>query len=344
MWTFGCPHFRYPKIRMKIRLKLIFLIALISVLIALLVSLAVFVGHASEEKVPTQSPGPSASQSAQPRDIAYISRNLNDMNEYEAVMRIKKNFENNANIRFRILDSSGILPLQLDYIESLKGNPGELLIIDPIDWKNVSEKVNQAGLNAIYSGVQVPASQGVSIFFSDAYAAQLTAQQVFSMIYPGSGICIIGSEIDDSLYQSTVGEIQKVSRANGSNNKLYTYFTNNIRMAEFKSLMPELLHSQAVVILDPVNAAAILQYLKLNEFTGDSVVVSQDENMLSKILDGTLNAVVYRDKDEYARLISQTSLSILNEAGTPSQIECYQGLLNIYNITQYMQTKKNAAY
>ncbi len=343
MWTFGCPRFRYPKLRMKNRLKLVFLLALICVLIALLVFLAVFVGHASEDSIPAQSIAPSASQTAQPRDIAYISKNLNDMNEYETVMKIKKIFENNVNIRFGILDANGMLPMQLDYIKKLKGNPGQLLIINPIDLKSVSDQVNQAGINAIYTGVQVPADTGVSIFYSDAYAAQLTAQQIFSMTYPGSDICIIGSQIDDSLYQSTVGEILKVSRANGSNNKLHTYFTNSIRMAEFKSLMPELLHSQAIVILDPINASAILQYLKLNEFTGDSVVVSQDENMLSKILDGTLNAVVYRDKDEYAKLISQASLSILNGASAPSQIECYQGLLNIYNITQYMQTKKNAA-
>lgn len=324
------------------KLRLVILAALICILIALLVSLAVFVGNASEKNGPVQA-GPSASQTSQPRDIAYISKNLNDMYEYETVMRIKKTFENNANIRFRILDAGGMLPIQLDYIESLKGT-GQLLIVDPIDWKSTSEKINQAGINAIYLGAQVPADKGVSICYSDAYAAQITSQQVFSMNYPGASICIIGSEFDDSLYQNTLAEIEKVSRANGSDNKIYTYFTNNIKMAEFKSLMPELLHSQSVVILDPLNAAAILQYLKLNEFTGNSVVVSQDENILSKILDGTLNAAVYRDEDEYAKLICQTSLSILNGTRTPSRIECYQGLLNIYNITQYMQSKKNAAY
>lgn len=331
--------------RMKIkRPKLFIAIILTFILAALFVILVLFVNQVSQGIRSGEIAAPSETQAAVQKEIYYISNNLEDLDEYDQVIKIRNYFEANGNLQFQILDSNGMLPQQISHIDGLDPEIVDLLIIYPIDSQNIVNKLAGNNFPVIYCNAQTPPETGTSIGFSDEYGAQLIAQHVFASVYPDSSICIVGREKSDSLYQKTLSELQKVKNANGTGQDIRSYFTNGIEIQNLKTTIPDLMHSQSVIILDPVNASFILQYLASSEFSGNTLVVSQDEKMISRLLEGKLDAVVYRDKELYARTIYKTALEILNGNRLSANIDCYQGLLNIFNINQYLVSKKNSTY
>jgi DNA-binding LacI/PurR family transcriptional regulator len=323
--------------------KLFAAIILTGILLSLLIILVVFVQQASR---PLSQPadGASASQAQEEtqKNIVYISNDLSKPDEYGQVMLIKNYFQENSNLDFNILDSNGLFPMQINHLESLNPATTDLLIINPINTHTLADKISQAGIPTIYLNMQTQPEQGVRISFSDAYCAQLIAQHVFATIYPDSNISVIGTEKGDFLYQSTVSELEKVSSANGTALNISSYFTNSIEIKNIRAIMPRLLEDQMIILLDPVNTSSILQYLQANEYTGNSLVVSRDEKMIAKLLEGSLDAVVYREKEIFAKTVYKTSLEILNGSITNDNVDCYQGLLNIHNINQYLASKKNS--
>ena len=331
--------------KMKIkRPKLFFAIILMCILIALLVILALFVNQLSQGFPSGESAAAAETQAAIQKKIVYISNNLEDPDEYDQVIKIRNYFETNGNLQFIILDSNGMLPLQTNHIDSLDAKTVNLLLIYPIDSKNIYEKLKSSTIPAIYCNMQSPQQNGISIGFSDENGAQLVSQHVFASVYPDSNICIIGKEKRDSLYQKTLAALQKVKDKNGNRQAISSYFTNGIEISDIKRMMPDLMDNQSVIILDPMNASFILQYLKSNAFSGDTIVVSQDEKMISKLLEGKLDAIVYREKDLFAKTVYKTALEVLNGSPLSASIDCYQGLLIIDNINQYLESKKNSTY
>ena len=329
---------------MKIKKPKFFTAVLLSImLIALLVILLVFVQQASQPISPSAGSQTAAqTQQEVQKNIVYISNSLSIPDEYDQVMLIKNYFQENSNLRFNILDSDGLLPMQIKNLESLNPTTTDLLIINPINAQELTGTIDEVGIPVIYLNMQTQPDKGVRINFSDAYCAQLIAQHVFATIYPGSNISIISAGRGDSLYQSTLAELKKVSASNGTRQSIDSYFTNSIEIKQIKAAMPGLLDGQTIILLDPVNAASILQYLQTNEYTGNTLVVSRDEEMISKLLEGSLDAIVYREKDIFAKAVYKASLEILNGSISYASIDCYQGLLNIHNINQYLESKKNA--
>jgi ABC-type sugar transport system, periplasmic component len=324
--------------------KLILIILLAALLIALTVVLVLFVRQATSPLQPQGSAAAATASHEAPKNIVYIANNLASQDEYETVMLIKKSFEDNGNINLKILDPNGMLPIQLDFIRSLQSSPPDLLILSPIDKQNISGRIGKVQFPVIYMGIGQDTDGGSSIGFSDDFTAQLIAQHYSSIVSPGSSICVVGTEQSDSLYQATLKALQQESKAYGTSEKIYSYFTNDIVVTKLKMQMPNLLQSQSVIVLNPLNLSSILQYLNQNTFSGDITAVSQDEKMLSRILDGSLNAIVYRDKAIQAKTVFQNAISDLSGKPVSSRIECGQELLNIHNINDYLESVKNSTY
>lgn len=331
--------------KMTIKRPKLFIAAILAfILIALLLVLVLFVNQVSRGIQSGESAAASETQAAVPKKIVYISNNLEDQDEYDQMIQIRNCFEANENLRFQILDSNGMLPLQINHIDNLDPQNVDLLVIYPIDPKNIYEKLEAGNIPIIYCNMQPPQENGVGIGFSDETAAQLIAQHVFASVYPDSSICIVGTEKSDSLYQKTLAELKKVKDAYGTEQNTNSYFTNGIAISNIKRSMPGLMQSQSVVILDSLNASFILQYLESNEFSANTVVVSQDEKMISKLLEGKVDAIVYREKELFVKTVYKTALEILNGSRFSTSIDCYQGLLTINNINEYLESKKNSTY
>jgi DNA-binding LacI/PurR family transcriptional regulator len=330
---------------MKLKKPKLFIFTVLSfLLIAFIFILILFVYQVSR---PVQSSGnlatPSPSQAAQ-KNIYYISNNLASSDEYELVSLLKGSFEKNENLQYKILDSNGMLPVQINHIENSKKLPIDLLIVNPIDAQKIPAQIGEVNFPVIYSGLQQQETGATSIRFSDDSAAQLIVQHVFSAIYPGSSICIVGTSQNDNLYKTTLNALQKTSKVYGTTNKIKSYFSENIEMVKLSKAMPDLLQSQSVIILDPLNMDTILQYLNTNTYSKDTIAVSQDKKMISRILDGSLQAIVYREKAILAKSIYQNAIAQLNGKPSSTLIECYQGLLNTNNVIEYMETEKNSTY
>ena len=326
------------------RPKLFFAALLTIILFALLIILALFVNQVSRGVQPGASAVPSETQAAAQKKIVYISDNLENQDEYDQTIRIRNYFETNGNLQFEILDSGGLLPQQINHIDSLDPQNVNLLIIYPINPQDIYEKLEGIDIPVIYCNMQPPQQNGINIAFSDEAGAQLIAQHVFASVYPDSGICIVAKEKSDSMYKKTLEELQQVKDAYGTDQNTNSYFTNGIVVSNIRRAMPDLMRSQSVVILDSLNASIILQYLESNEFPGNTVVVSQDEKMISWLLEGKVDAIVYREKELFAKTVYKTALEVLNGSRFSTSIDCYQGLLTIENINEYLETKKNSTY
>jgi ABC-type sugar transport system substrate-binding protein len=314
--------------KMKIkRPKFFFAVMLTLILIALLVILALFVNQLSQSIRTGASPSPSESTPTIQKKIVYISNNLEDRDEYDQVTKLRNYFEPNENLQFQILDSYGLLPQQTKHIDSLQSLPVDLIIINPIDAQNIYDKLSGSNIPVIYLNVQPTKESGVSIYFSDESGARLIAQHVFASVYPDSNICIVAKEKSNSLYQKTLEELKKVKNAYSAGQAIVSYFTYGIEISDIKRAMPDLMNSQAVVILDPANTSSIVQYLESNEFTGYTIAVSQDEKMTSKLMEGKLDAIVYRDKELFAKTVYKTALDLLNGSNFSTSIDCHQELL-----------------
>ncbi len=329
---------------MKIKRPKFFTAVLLSVmLISLLIFLLVFVQQASQP-LRQSGEGQAATQAQQEvqKNIVYISNSLANPDEYGQVMLIKNYFMGNSNLQFNILDSDGLLPMQIKNLESIDPAKTDLLVVSPIDPQRLMETTADISIPVIYLNMQTQPDKGVRISFSDEYAAQLIAQHVFSTIYPDSRITIIGIEKSDSLYQDTLAELEKVSKANGTRQSITSYFTNNIEVKNIRARLTQLLQSQSIILLDPVNTTSILQYLEANEYAGNTITVSRDEKMISKLLEGSLDAIIYREKDIFAKTVYKTSLEVLNGSISNSSVDCYQTKLRSNNINQYLESKKNS--
>ncbi|MEG2957550.1 MAG: substrate-binding domain-containing protein [Christensenellaceae bacterium] len=268
----------------------------------------------------------------QVKNVYYIANSLSQAEEYAYTTDLRHKFMKNANIEFYILNSEGLTTTQVSNIKAAQEH-ADLIIVNPLLGDDISKSIQESSVPILVLDVQD--ATGTTVYFSDKRSAQLMIQYISATLYYDSNICIVTNTLTDSLYLQMLNRVNSTSQKYNRLHVLASYPTHNLPISDIKTKMPRLLEAQSVLILDELNAQLIVDYLVANNYEGSIEMVSSNPKMISYIQADNLDALVFKNPQIYADSILAASLSML-QSNNISSTECYQHLINIYNLNEYL--------
>ncbi|MGL6220212.1 MAG: hypothetical protein ACRC36_19365, partial [Lacrimispora sphenoides] len=161
--------------------------------------------------------------------------------------------------------------------------------------------------------------------YDNVESAKLLFQHIMATQYNEARLCVVSGP--STLQKAVCSTININHTGRGFYADTYT---------SLKALPPDQLNRYDVMILLE-DVTENVQYLNRLDYTGDIAVISGNQLVLSMLQDGKISAVIYRSPENFLQTIKSLGLSLLQDTAPPANTYCYQRLLNINNIHDYLK-------